>query len=270
MKPINITEFIPSIMASVEESLANIKACDTKVNISWDISSLFKSTVKDLLKTHIDIEILPWTKMVTLIDAVSTELAWHCIVDRIDRDHFIIRDVMMYPQEVTGTAVDSNDAKYPDWLNAIDDETFARIRGQGHSHVHMGSTPSGADTAFYQRMLTSVTDYYIFFIMNKKGDLWVNLYDVQHNLIYEQEDIVVSLVDNDGNDIDLWASEQLKFIEKKVVPVVEKKEPLFPTNPYPTNPYPAAPLTERAKRTLDEAEAYYDRLLRGDYAYGRT
>jgi len=221
MKPIKIDAYIPTIMETVRKSLENVKACDTKMNLSWDISDLFKAAVKDLLKPRIDITSDALVKMISLVGSCSTELAWHCLIDRPETDHFIVTDLLMYPQEVNGTAVDSNDEKYPIWLNSIDDATFERMKGQGHSHVNMQSTPSAADTTFYQKLLTNIRDYYIFFIMNKRQEIWVNLYDVQNNLIYEEKDIVLSFVDSAGNDIDLWTAEQLDFIEK--TPLGQKK-----------------------------------------------
>lgn len=225
MKPIIMESFIPNIMQAVEKSLKQMKACDTKVNISWDISTLFKNLVKDVLMPKIDIDILAWMKMTMLTESADKEIAWHCLVDRPEPDHFIIRDVLMYPQEVTATAVDSDDARYHTWLDSIPDEDFARMRGQGHSHVRMATSPSGADTAYYQKMLATVRDYYIFMILNKRGELWINLYDVARNIIYEEKDLEVAYITPDGTDLQLWAENAMKMIKQPPPPPpVEKKE----------------------------------------------
>jgi hypothetical protein len=176
-----------------------------------------------------------YCKMTTLIKSCDKEIAWHGIVDRLENGAYLISDIMMYPQEITGATVTSNDEKYPMWLMQQPDEIFNRIRFQGHSHVNFGATPSGVDTTLYNNMLQTLSedDFYIFFIMNKKAEYWIQIYNLAENTVYEKDDIELAILLQSGETMDTWYDTQTaeNIIEKKVtysVPTVTKTK----TTPY--------------------------------------
>lgn len=147
-------------------------------------------------------------KMKTLVGSCDKEIAWHGVVEKKDNNVYIIKDILVYPQEITGATVCSDDTKYPMWLQNLPDDVFNNLRFQGHSHVNFGATPSGVDTNFYNTMLQQLNnnDYYIFFIMNKKEDCWIQIYDLEKNRIYEKADIVISILFEDKAG-DEWYTE---------------------------------------------------------------
>lgn len=176
-----------------------------------------------------------YCKMTTLIKSCDKEIAWHGIVDRLENGAYLISDIMMYPQEITGATVTSNDEKYPMWLMQHPDEIFNKIRFQGHSHVNFGATPSGVDTTLYNNMLQTLSedDFYIFFIMNKKAEYWIQIYNLAENTVYEKDDIELAILLQSGETMDTWYDTQTaeNIIEKKVtysVPTVTKTK----TTPY--------------------------------------
>lgn len=134
-----------------------------------------------------------WYKMTTLVKKCDKEVAWHGLVTRGEcPGEFIVSDVILFPQVVTGATVTSDEAKYTNWILLKDDATFAKMRMHGHSHVNMLTNPSGVDTTYQKQLLDNgVDDFYIFLITNKRKEIWVNIYDVANNIIYETKDVTV-------------------------------------------------------------------------------
>lgn len=152
-------------------------------------------------------------KMYYLIQECEKEVGWHGLVDRTENG-FFVKDIIVFPQEVTGATVTSDDEKYPMWMLSQPDEVYNKIRFHGHSHVNMGTTPSGVDDTYQEQMiqqfLSSPVDennFYIFGIFNKKGDYWLNIYDIFNNKFYETDDISYIFYQPDEQ---AWAKEQIK------------------------------------------------------------
>ena len=55
----------------------------------------------------------------------------------------------------------------------------------------MGTGASGVDITYQHNLLRDCTDFYIFGIFNKKYEMNWFLYDVQTNILFEDEDIIV-------------------------------------------------------------------------------
>lgn len=142
------------------------------------------------------------TKMTTLVHAFSDEVAWHGVAYRDEdesKDRYYIRDILVYPQTVTGATVNTDQVKYQEWLMAHDDETFNNIRFQGHSHVNMGVSPSGVDTTHQEQIVAQLEDdmFYIFMICNKKGDVFTRIYDMKKNVMFESADVTIEVYDGE-------------------------------------------------------------------------
>lgn len=142
-----------------------------------------------------------YAKMKTLVSKADNELAWHGLVRQTAPKQYYIYDILVYPQRVTKATVESDDDLYPIWLDELDDDQFNSIRMQGHSHVNMGTTPSGTDDELYSTLTKHISDYYIFIIMNKSDRMWINLYDMKENVVYETADIVLI---REGKDYSKW------------------------------------------------------------------
>ena len=153
-------------------------------------------------------------KMQTLVNKCTTEIGWHGLVKR-DGMRFLIYDIIVYPQYVTGATISSDETEYCEWMQSFEDDVFNSIRFQGHSHVNMGTTPSGTDNTLYNSMLDSLRpdDFYIFMILNKKSDMYIMLYDLLNNFSFTGKDIDIVYLVDDEQDIDDWyatASESIK------------------------------------------------------------
>lgn len=139
------------------------------------------------------IMILPgvYLKMMHLVLKSDKEIAWHGIVEHHPAlNTYLISDILVYPQIIAHTTVDSDETEYPKWIMK-NHKILNTIRMQGHSHVNMNVSPSGTDTSYYNELVAQVEDYYIFMIINKKQDLYVRFYDRPNNIMYEGLPIVI-------------------------------------------------------------------------------
>ena len=142
---------------------------------------------------------LAYRKFQALVKEFDNEVAWHGTAYRgkdETKDDYFITDILVYPQEVTGATVTTDQNKYQTWLMNHDDETFNNIRMQGHSHVNMGVTPSGVDENLYESILSQLDDtmFYIFMIWNKKNDKTCKIYDMAKNILFETADCEIKII----------------------------------------------------------------------------
>lgn len=191
-----------------------------KENTDLSNKIIFKLDLDDICKNRkLKTPIIAFTeiakqKIDALVNLCDSEIGWHGIVERKD-NKFLIKDILVYPQTVTGATVVVDDEDYSiNWLQNLDDETFNALRMQGHSHVNMATTPSGTDMDTYKKILDTLSDedYYIFMIVNKRGTMWINIYDNKNNVIFEKNDISVIY---GNNKIQKWAQDTIKTAVKK-------------------------------------------------------
>lgn len=211
-KLISITEeSLSEIIKSFTEQLSSSKFCGGEVFYKKSLMSDEKATLHFTEKA--------WLKMQALIFSYDKEVAWHGIAKRGDdpnKNDYFVTDIIVYPQEVTGGTVNTDQEKYQTWLMSQDDDIFSNIRMQGHSHVNMGVTPSGVDTSLYEKLRAQFTDetFYIFMIWNKKNDKFIQIYDMPKNILFETADVTVDIIKEDDGI--------LSFIEESKEKVKEK------------------------------------------------
>lgn len=198
-KYIKLTDEVKtSIIDEFARTIGLIKMSDGKV--------VFSKTLNDIgEKATLYYTEEAWMKSKLLIAMNDKEIAWHSLAKRGEdptKHEYIIYDVLVYPQEVTGTTVTTDQVRYQTWLYEQPDEVFNNIRAQCHSHVNMGVSPSGVDTSLYERILNQLSDedFYIFTIGNKKGDLTVIIYDMGKNILFETKDVTTDIIE-DGSGI---------------------------------------------------------------------
>lgn len=211
----------------------------TKLNEPWPSANIsYKTKIEDEALTNeskatLIIEAAAYAKMMMYIRDTDTEIAWHGKAYRADdgTSKYYIEDVFLYPQIVRAATVDTDQEKYQNWLTNLDDETFNNLRFQGHSHVNMGVSPSSVDTAYYDTILDTYKkeapdSFYIFTIMNKRGEMYLLIYDLAKNIIYSKEDIDV-YIRNENLDISAQIKEQKKQFCEVPAPIT-----YIPPKPY--------------------------------------
>lgn len=145
---------------------------------------------------------LAWFKQKMLLDEFSTEVAWHGVVERRNDTTFVIKDILVYPQEVTGGTVNTDQEAYQKWMMELPDDVYNHLRAQMHSHVNFSTNPSSIDLTHQERILDMMggKDYFVFLIWNKRMEKSVKIYDLENNILYENDDVIVDVID-DGSDL---------------------------------------------------------------------
>lgn len=198
-RPIKMTaDMIASMQKEFIEALRMMKLADGKVNYTK------KLTLEGDDRATVEFSAAAFAKMILLVQNFTSEVAWHGVAKRDEDDpsYFRISDIMVYPQEVTGSTVNTDQEAYQTWLYNFDDDVFNNIRMQGHSHVNFSTTPSGVDLTHQEKILEQVgdNDFYIFMIWNQKFERTIKIFDMANNTLYETGDIDV-LIGEDGCDL---------------------------------------------------------------------
>ena len=205
-----------------EEALASLKGMKL-----WN-GKLDDSVIKNLPKVPgapekitIDVSPVAYMKMVSLIMGFDSEVGWKgtCWRDPDDEGKFHIGDIFVYPQVVTGTTINTDETKHGEWLDSFDDDTFQKLRFHGHSHVNMSVFSSGTDDDLQRDLVGMLKegDFHLFFIMNKRMEIFVRMYDNKYGLIYETADCTVTVGDISA-DLKAFMDEAKKQVTKTYTP----------------------------------------------------
>ena len=215
MRPIKMTEDMALEIARgcLEEVRKNELIYDNNICYSKSLNVVNENVIKVNFTTE------AYNKMMTLVDGFSSEVAWHGIVKRIDECTFRITDILVYPQTVTGVTVNTDQSEYVKWLYGLPDEIFTNLMFQGHSHVNMGTSPSGTDLNDMYELIENLDDddYYIFMIWNKRREFDIRVVDMAKNVIYSGADVQVSVEGFDYNKFIREAKSQIKTQKNKMV-----------------------------------------------------
>lgn len=200
------------IRREFDVALAGAKLSDGKISYTKTFGSITR-------KATLFFSELAYLKMMTLVREFDKEVAWHGLAKRGDdesKDEYVVYDILVYPQEVTGATVNTDQEKYQMWLMNHDDDVFNNIRMQGHSHVNMGTTPSTVDTTLYEQILDQLEDdmFYIFLIWNKKNEKTIKIYDLAKNVLFETSDVTVSVLE-DGTGVESFVKAAKEMVQDK-------------------------------------------------------
>ena len=198
-KLIKLTDDIIAQIKLEFDTYIRDKISDGKINFQKNIG-----TVKR--KATVYFTELAYRKFQALVDGFNNEVAWHGLAYRGEdesKDEYYITDILVYPQEVTGATVTTDQKKYQDWLMSQEDNIFNNVRMQGHSHVNMGVSPSGVDENLYESILAQLDDnmFYIFQIWNKKGDKTCKIYDLAKNIMFDTADCEIKIISSTPADV---------------------------------------------------------------------
>jgi len=163
------------------------------INVSLSLKDSVEELIKqkNLAEPKIYILDTAWLKIQKLVAELNSEVAWHCLVEQHPDNKYLIYDVLVFPQEVTGATVVGVDGDYEMWLATLPDEQFEHCRCHMHSHVNMGVTPSGTDENYYANLMTQVQDYYITMIINKSHTYYLRFYDKINNILYDNIEFTI-------------------------------------------------------------------------------
>lgn len=204
-RPLRLTpKQVKAIARNLEKYLLQeTTLSNSKINFTQSIALKEKATVAF---TNV-----AWNKLTALVECCAEEIGWHGTVVRgKEKGQFVVEDILVFPQTVTGATVTPDAVEYAQWVDSIDDDTYNKLKFHGHSHVRMGTNPSGVDTTYQSDVLKNLKSFYIFGIFNKTGSVWMTIYDVENNIVYEDEDITYVT-----NSQEQWAKEMIeKYVTK--------------------------------------------------------
>lgn len=225
------TEKIKNLKAKLQEFMGELS--------DGDYIALAKELSGANREAEVHFSQAAYYKMYALINGIDKEIAWDgiCVRDEEHTNVFYVTDIIVYPQMVASATVETDDEKYLDWMNGLDDEIFNHRRFNGHSHVNMGTSPSATDMTYREESLKNVKDFFVFGIFNKKGEFNFEVYDIENNIVYENKDIVFYTPEPDYSD---WAKAQIKdkISEKKYTTTVVNNGRTYGTGGYNYNGKP--------------------------------
>lgn len=211
-RPIKLTEELKqNVIEEFAAALDSIKMADGKINYSKAFQ------YKGGEKATITFTPEAYDKMMALVISFESEVAWHGVGCRTEGANFLITDILVYPQTVTGTQVEMDTDEYAKWLMS-DDDRLNHIVMQGHSHVNMSTTPSSVDLTHQDDILSQLTPdmFYIFVIWNKKNESTIKIYDLANNTLYEDNDIEYVVADEDKS-IGYFLTESKEQVKRKAI-----------------------------------------------------
>lgn len=252
MKYIKLTEEIKAMaQAKFLELINSVSIVEADLTVKLNTKDLVKTT--GIEKPTIIVEPDASNKLWSYVHLCEKEIGWHGTVVR-EGNTFYIKDVFLFPQTVTAATVTTDDDAYSTWILKQEDEVFDHMRFHGHSHVNMGVVPSGTDISYQANLLRDVTDFYIFGIFNKKGSMNFCIYDIETNILFEQNDIIVKD----------YCTEFNSFIEDEIDQYVQQTINIPATGGFTNRVYPPKS-NNKADKGYDEeswAERHYG------YGYG--
>lgn len=220
-----------SLIKQIDAELKNTLIQSDQVTLKYNVSELYKNTsAPQYKKPVIAFSAEAYLKLITLVNELNTEVGMHGIVEKFnmdDQEIYYISNILVYPQTVSGATCDSSD-NYHEWISQQDDDTINMLRFQAHSHVNMGTNPSAVDTQHQQNMLTQIKDYYIFAIVNKRNDVWINLYDIAKGIVFETDDILLEIWINDKEELKTWLKDAESKLEKYTYTAPANKKKGYP------------------------------------------
>lgn len=235
-------------------------------------------------KATLHFTIKAWLKMNALVSEYSTEVGWHGVAYRDESgegNDYYITDIVVYPQVVDGTNVNTDQAEYEKWLMDLDDETFNNLRMQGHSHVNMGVTPSVVDETHQEKILDTLTGdmFQIFMIWNKKSERTIRIYDLKKNILFETPDVTV-MIPEEVSGISDFVRDSREIVKNRTYSYGRSYSQNTYGKPASVKTFPSEPAKkEESKKTSQPVnsstppvkdKSYYDRdldYLRDYYGY---
>ena len=164
-----------------------------------------------------------WIKQCHLIDKCTQEVGWFAMVEHdAVNNSFTITELVIPKQEVTAseTNIDKEDMANTAIALIEQGKDTSKMYAWFHSHVNMAVSPSTQDEYQIEKYLEDLIDQpeipaFIRGIQNKKGELKLDVYYIQHGIAYQNVKSYV-LYDDDPQ----WKTD----IDAEILAKVTKKQ----------------------------------------------
>lgn len=167
-----------------------------------------------------------WVKQCHLVGKCTKEVGWFALVDFDEKDgSFTIFELVVPKQEVTAAETDIGKEDLADAAMELIEQgkDTSKMYAWFHSHVNMGVSPSGQDEFQVEDFLEDLADQpevpaFIRGIQNKKGDLKLDVYFIQHGIAYQNVEFFVLHDDDPQWRVDIDNEIKAKVTERTYQP----------------------------------------------------
>jgi hypothetical protein len=202
-----------------------------------------------------------WVKQCHLVDKCDKEVGWFALVDYDEKyNSFTIYELVIPSQTVTAAETDIGKEDLADAAMELIEagKDTGKMYAWFHSHVNMGVGPSPQDEYQVEDFLEDLADQpevpaFIRGIQNKRGDLKIDVYYIQHGVAYQNIEASILYDDNPAWRTDIETEIKTKVTERVYAPYVNTRY-----NNNNVNTRAAAKKNDRNDAVLD------------DYDYGDT
>lgn len=170
-------------------------------------------------------------KMNEYIEQCKLEIGWLGCAKRVD-NNFLITDVFLFKQEVHSTTTEITTEGLSEFamelMESNEDEgleIWNNLRVWGHSHVDMGTSPSGQDEKQIDVFMENDNDFFIRLIGNKQGHLRIDVYDFKVGVQYSELDYNV-LYEKEKNEKINTISNQIRLLRERLDAILEPEKDL--------------------------------------------
>lgn len=201
-----------------------------------------------------------WVKQCYLVDTCQKEVGWFALVDHdAEANSFTITEIVIPKQEVTAAETDIGKEDLADAAMELIEagKDTGKMYAWFHSHVNMGVTPSTQDEFQVEDFLEDLADQpevpaFIRGIQNKKGDLKLDIYYIQHGIAYQNLDFSVI-----HDDDPAWYEEIDVLVKERVTERTYQQYNNYSTG-YGSGYKPPAKMESVGNRAVADANGRYD------------
>lgn len=131
-----------------------------------------------------------YARMWHFVDIADDEVGWLGTVERLPNGGFLIEEVFLLDQEVSGASTEISE----EGVALLAEELFTRpdglelvnkLRFWGHSHVMMGTSPSSQDDKQMDMFRDNGCDWFIRAILNKRGRMEIDIYFFESGVMFK-------------------------------------------------------------------------------------
>ena len=199
-----------------EKLLAELSAEITRYEEDMSEDGIsFDKMLKEPAKDKIVICFTPqaYLRSQLLVKNYVGEVGWHGLIRKVDEKTYLVYDIMVYPQVVSGArTLDPTETN--EWYDKYDD-VLEFMHFQAHSHNTMSTTASTTDINYFTNTVKNMDGhgFKLFQIWNKSGDINSFFYDLDNNLLYDRNDIEIRISDSEFGTMDDFIKESKTMVE---------------------------------------------------------
>lgn len=216
MKPIKLNPETKDLLlkTAMEDVVKTLDEYEFNIN---QTKITYQHNISVKAKEKIIIQFTPqaFIRCLQMVKNFSSEIGWYGLIRKLDERRYQVYDIIVCNQKVNGGRVITDDDDMIKFYESLTDEQAEFLHFQAHSHVSMATTPSGVDIENQTSTVKNMggKGFYLFQIWNKSLEINSFLYDLDHNIFFDKDDIEIVIEDSEYGSI----NEFLESLKDKVV-----------------------------------------------------